>query len=71
MPNSRPVWSADCPVSMPEPTGDEVIVAMYGFGMSQYRLVHDITSVEYEELRVVVGSPHDPSLREVPGDRGA
>jgi hypothetical protein len=29
---------------------------MFGFAMSQYRLVHDITSVEYEELRVVVGS---------------
>lgn len=67
MPNSRPVWSADCRVSMPEPTGDTEIVPMYGFAMAQYRLVHSITSTEYEELRVPVYSPRDPTLTEVSG----
>lgn len=67
----RPVWSADCPVSMPEPTGDNVLVPMYGFGMSQYRLVHDLTSTEYADLRVPVYAPHDPGLPTVRGDEVA
>lgn len=71
MPDSRPVWSADCPVSMPEPTGDTSIVLMYGFAMSQYRLVHDITSTEYAELRVPIYAPRDPGLPVVRGDEGA
>jgi hypothetical protein len=70
MPDQRPIWSADCRVSMPEPTGDTEIVPMYGFAMSQYRLVHSISSVEYEELRVPIYSPFDPSLPEDHGDRG-
>lgn len=68
MPNSRPVWSADCPVSMPEPTGDQKIVGMYGFAMSQYRLIHDITKVEYADLRVPVYAPRDPAQPQIQGD---
>jgi hypothetical protein len=54
---------------MPEPTGDDRLVPMFGFAMGQYRLMHDITAVEYEDLRVVVGTPRDPTLPENRGDR--
>lgn len=71
MPTNRPVWSADCPVSMPEPTGDDKIVGMYGFAMSQYRLIHDISQVEYADLRVPIYAPKDPGLPVVRGDEEA
>lgn len=71
MPSNRPVWSADCPVSMPEPTGDTTLVPMYGFAMSQYRLIHDITQAEYSDLRVPIYAPKDPGLPTVRGDEGA
>jgi hypothetical protein len=59
MPVQRPVWGADCPVSMPLPApADETkLVGMGGFAMTQYRLIHDITAVEYEELSVPVYAP--------------
>lgn len=53
----RPAWGADVPISMPVPTGDSVMVEMYGFGMSQYRLVHDLSAAEYEALSVPVYAP--------------
>lgn len=68
MTNDRPVWSADTPVSMPEPTGDTEIVQMFGFAMSQYRLIHSITKAEYDELRVPIYAPKDPGLTQVRGD---
>lgn len=68
MPTTRPIWSADVPVSMPEPTGDDIVVPMFGFAMSQYRLIHDITPVEYAELRVPIFRPEYPGLTEVRGD---
>lgn len=67
---NRPIWSSDVPISMPEPTGDTALVPMYGFAMSQYRLVHDLTPAEYEDLRVTVAGPIDPGLTEVRGDEG-
>lgn len=66
--NGRPIWSSDVPISMPEATGDEVIVPMYGFAMSQYRLVHDLTAAEYADLRVPIYAPEQPGLPEVRGD---
>jgi hypothetical protein len=59
MTTSRPVWGADCPVSMPlpPPAGEPKLVAMYGFSFTQYRLVHDISMTEYESLRVPVYAP--------------
>ena len=59
MPTSRPVWGADCPVSMPlpPPAEETKLVGMSGFAMTQYRLVHDITQVEYEALGVPVYAP--------------
>lgn len=70
MTTNRPIWSSDVPISMPEPTGDTAIVPMYGFAMSQYRLIHDLTPVEYEALRITIASPLDPSLPEIRGDEG-
>jgi hypothetical protein len=59
MPVPRPVWGADCPVSMPlpAPASEPRLVSMQGFSMTQYRLVHDITWVDYESLRVPVYAP--------------
>jgi hypothetical protein len=66
----RPAWGADVPISMPVPAGEDVIVPMYGFGMTQYRLVHDLTSSEYEDLAVPVYAPDSPQGSEVAGDAG-
>jgi hypothetical protein len=59
MPTSRPVWGADCPVSMPlpPPAGETKLVSMGGFAMTQYRLVHDISGTDYERLAVPVYAP--------------
>jgi hypothetical protein len=53
---------------MPVPSGDPVIVPMYGFSMTQYRLVHDLTAAEYEELAVPVFAPPDPSVPVIADD---
>jgi hypothetical protein len=53
----RAAWGADVPVSMPLPAPEQPMVPMYGFAMTQYRLVHDITAVEYEALSVPVYAP--------------
>jgi hypothetical protein len=41
---------------------------MFGFAMSQYRLVHSITKAEYDELRVPIYAPKNPGLTQVRGD---
>lgn len=53
----RAAWGADVPVSMPLPAAEQVMVTMYGFAMTQYRLVHDLTAAEYEALAVPVYGP--------------
>lgn len=53
----RPAWGADVPISMPVPAAEPAMVEMHGFSMTQYRLVHDITAAEYEELSVPVYAP--------------
>ena len=53
----RAAWGADVPVSMPLPAAEETMVPMYGFGMTQYRLVPDLTAAEYEALAVPVYGP--------------
>lgn len=68
MASSQPAWGADCPISMPLPSGDPVLVPMFGFAMTQYRLVHDLTAAEYEELAVPVFAPQDPSALVVADD---
>jgi hypothetical protein len=59
MPVPRPVWGADCPVSMPLPVPETepALVGMFGFNFTQYRLVHDISRADYENLRVPVYAP--------------
>jgi hypothetical protein len=51
------VWGADTRISMPVPTGDVIQVPMFGFGMSQYRLVHDITLAEAQEMATPTYAP--------------
>jgi hypothetical protein len=55
----RPVWGADCPISMPlpAPASEARLIEMGGFSFTQYRLVHTITAAEYEELAVPVYAP--------------
>lgn len=53
----RPVWGSDVPISMPVAAAEDVMVPMFGFGMTRYRLVHDITAAELEDLRVPVYGP--------------
>jgi hypothetical protein len=65
-PAPRPVWGADCPISMPvpAPATESKVVGMFGFSMTQYRLVHDITAAEYESLRVPVYAPINPAAQQ-------
>jgi hypothetical protein len=64
----RPVWGSDVPISMPVPSDEAVMVPMFGFGMTQYRLVHDISATEYEALSVPVYAPEAPATDVVRGD---
>lgn len=64
-----PVWSSDVPISVPQPPTDDVIVPMFGFGMTQYRLVHDLNEVEYEYLRTPTYVPDMPTAEVIRGDR--
>ncbi|MCW2930039.1 MAG: hypothetical protein JWM19_1001 [Actinomycetia bacterium] len=64
----RPAWGADVPISMPVPAAEAVMVPMYGFGMTQYRLVPDMTAAEYESLSVPVFAPEAPAGDVVAGD---
>jgi hypothetical protein len=66
----RPAWGADVPISMPVPVEEDVIVPMFGFGMTRYRLVPDMTSAEYEDLAVPVYAPDLPQGAEIAGDAG-
>ncbi len=53
----RPAWGSDVPISMPMPADEAVLVPMFGFGMTQFRLVHDLSAAEYEALSVPVYAP--------------
>lgn len=64
----RPAWGADVPVSMPLPADEPAMVGMFGFAMTQYRLVHDLSAADYEALSVPVYAPALPSGDTVPGD---
>jgi hypothetical protein len=65
---TRPVWGADVPISMPVASGDPALVPMFGFAMSQYRLVHDITQTEMEALSVPIYAPERPAAQSVADD---
>jgi len=66
---NRPVWSSDVPISMPQPPDGDVLVPMFGFGMTQYGLVHDLTQGEYESLRTPSYTPVLPTDDIVYDDR--
>lgn len=66
----RPAWGADVPISMPVPVDEDIIVPMSGFGMTQFRLVPDMTSAEYADLAVPVYAPDSPQGTEVADDAG-
>jgi hypothetical protein len=66
--NTPPSWGADVPISMPVPADEPVMVDMYGFGMTQYRLVHSLSQSDYESLAVPVYAPVAPSGGTVAGD---
>jgi hypothetical protein len=53
---------------MPVPASEAVMVPMFGFGMTQYRLVHDLSGAEYEALSVPVYAPEAPTGAVVAGD---
>lgn len=63
-----PIWSSDAPISMPVPSDDPVRIQMYGFGMTQYGIVHDLTGSEYEQLRSPTYAPELPPLDSVYDD---
>lgn len=64
----RPVWGSDVPISMPLPADEAVLVPMFGFGMTQYRIVHDLSAAEYEALAVPVYAPEAPAQEVVADD---
>lgn len=68
--NTPPAWGADVPISMPLPAAEPVMVEMFGFGMTQYRLVHDLSQADYEALAVPVYAPANPAGKVVAGDAG-
>lgn len=59
--NDQPVWSSDVRISVPQPPESAVLVPMYGFGMTQWGLAHDLTEVEYETLRTPSYAPERPT----------
>jgi hypothetical protein len=64
----RPAWGSDVPISMPVPAEEPVMVPMFGFGMTQYRLVHDLSGADYEALSVPVYAPELPAGDVIAGD---
>jgi hypothetical protein len=55
---------------MPVPPDEPVMADMFGFGMTQFRLVHSITPAEYEALAVPVYAPPGPAVPVVDDDAG-
>jgi hypothetical protein len=55
-------WGSDVPISMPQPSGESVLVQMFGFGYTQYGLVHDLNSLDYMSARRPASPPDvDPA----------
>jgi len=42
---------------LPPPADEARLVNMFGFSMTQYRLVHNISATDYEKLAVPVYAP--------------
>jgi hypothetical protein len=43
-------WAADVPISMPLPSEDPTLVPMFGFGFTEFCLVHDLNDTDFEEM---------------------
>ena len=56
-----PAWSSDVPISIPQPPEESILVPMFGFGMTQLGIVHDLSQVEYDFLRTPSYSPELPN----------
>lgn len=67
-PNDPPYYAADTLVSMPVAPKYKPIIPMYGFAMTAFGIVHDITPEEADELAVPRYSPRRMDLPEVRGD---
>jgi hypothetical protein len=67
--NDLPAWSSDTPISMPQPAEDQVLIPMFGFGMTRMGLVHDLTDAEFERLRTPSYSPDLPTGEMVRDDK--
>lgn len=70
MSTTPPVWSSDVPISVPQAPAEEIIIPMFGFGMTQLGLFHDLTDVEYEQMRQPSYSPDRPSDEVIYDDGG-
>lgn len=67
-PKDPPYYAADTLISMPVAPRDRPIIPMYGFAMTKYGIVHDITPSEAEELAVPRYAPLKRNLPEIRGD---
>jgi hypothetical protein len=56
-----PAWSSDVPISIPQPPTESILVPMFGFGVTQLGIVHDLSEVEYDFLRTPSYSPELPN----------
>lgn len=58
-------WSADVPISMPEPTQHEGRVPMNGLVWTKFGLWHDLNSDDYEQYRRPYFAPDFQHTQEV------
>jgi hypothetical protein len=50
-------WGADVPISMPEPSNDDVLIDMGAVGFSENGLVHNLNSSDLEEYQIPTFGP--------------
>lgn len=55
-------WVSSVPISMPTPSSDPIMVKMFGFGYTQYCLVHDIDAADRMNYRRPAMPPTDPTI---------
>jgi hypothetical protein len=63
-------WVSSVPISMPTPSEEPIIVPMFGFGYTQYGLVHDIDAADRMNFRRPAMPPADPRIPVVYEDAG-
>ena len=50
-------WGTDVPISMPEPTTDDVLIDMGAYGFSENGLVHNLTPADLEDYMMPTFAP--------------